>query len=314
MYRLIVSYLLVQILCTPSAAQLLRDLPFAYDGETRTYHIYIPKRQSPAPVVILLHGNGGSADQILGFEDIAAPSQRWLQLAEQDSFILLVPNGSFAKNGARGWNDCRRNAFITPVSNDVQFITGLLEGIARQVPVDPQRIYVCGISNGGLMAHRLMQEIPQRIAAFASIIASIPALSECVESDVPVSALYMNGTADPIMPYEGGEIGSNRGLVLSTDSCIGYWKVRNGAFEQTATQHLQGEITNRRSTESIGISSYRNAENGIEVKLYRIEGGGHTEPSVLHRYQKSFLRFAGAQNHMIEYADSVWEFFKEKRR
>lgn len=304
-----------------TCAQLQRNLSLLTAEGTRNYHLFVPAAKKEPALVILLHGNGGSADQLLGFEkNLAAPSKRWLQIAEREQFVLLVPDGSIAKNGARGWNDCRRNAVITPLTNDVAFIAALIDTMIERFGADPKRVFVCGISNGGLMANRLVQEIPERITAFASIIAAMPAMSECTGSDLPVSALFMNGTADPIMPYEGGEIGDRRGLALSTDSCINYWKSRNGAFDLVNSvtfipeTSLQGVKQTKQSPQRVDAITYRNSASGHEVMLYRVVGGGHTEPSVCCHYRKAFLRFTGPQNHLIEYADAVWEFFEKKSR
>jgi polyhydroxybutyrate depolymerase len=307
--------------CGTTSGQLQRNFSFLTAESTRNYHVYVPVEKKNAALVILLHGNGGGADQLLGFEkNLAAPSKRWLQLAEKEQFILVVPDGSIAKNGARGWNDCRRNAIITPLTNDVAFISALIDTMIERYGADPKRVFVCGISNGGLMANRLVQEIPERITAFASIIAAMPAMSECVNSDVPVSALFMNGTADPIMPYEGGEIGDKRGLALSTDSCINYWKERNGAFTLVNSltfipQSSQRAVKySKQNPQRVDAMLYQNSSSGYEVMLYRVVGGGHTEPSVCCPYRKSFIRFTGPQNRLIEYADVVWEFFEKKRR
>lgn len=319
--RVSLILLLAFLCCVTTSAQLHHNVSFITVEGTRNYHVYVPaKRKNPA-LVILLHGNGGSADQLLGFEkNLAAPSKRWLQIAEREQFILVVPDGSIAKNGARGWNDCRSNAIITPLSNDVAFISALIDTMSDRYGADTKRVFVCGISNGGLMANRLVQEIPERITAFASIIAAMPAMSECVNSDVPVSALFMNGTADPIMPYEGGEIGDRRGLALSTDSSINYWKNRNGAFHLVNTVTFIPEISLRPlkpkklNPQRVDAMVYQNSSTGHEVMLYRVVGGGHNEPSVCCPYRKAFLRFTGPQNRLIEYADVVWEFFDKKRR
>ena len=45
------------------------------------------------------------------------------------------------------------------------------------------------------------------------------------------------------------------------------------------------------------------------VRLLRVEGGGHTEPSSAHRYPRLIGHVLGAQNGDVEVADALWRFF-----
>ena len=90
------------------------------------------------------------------------------------------------------------------------------------------KVFAIGTSNGGHFAIRLAEEIPNRITAFASIAASNSVNSDCNSLPIEVSALFMNGTDDPILPYTGGQMPSNRGEVHSTENTISYWVNKNG--------------------------------------------------------------------------------------
>jgi len=298
----------------PNESQITfnRDQSIIIDDLERRYHIQIPQDPAGKPLVILLHGHGGSFDQSLGLESTKNPQRLWLETAEEEDFTLVAPNGVLGPEDTRGWNDCRSDAVGNPDTDDVKFISELLDQLAAELNFDQQRVYVCGISNGASMAIRLVQEIPDRIAAFSAIVKTMPVNSMCPSSEVPVSALFMNGTEDIIAPYNGGQILGNRGLVQSTDESITYWVERNGTESEPETFSFPDLDTDDNST--VEKFTYRNGENNTEVVLVRVNGGGHTEPSLVEKYSQLYLNLTGEQNHDIEMVTEVWSFFKPKSK
>ncbi len=291
---------------------LIEDLTITIDNLERAYHLYVPSNYVDKPIVVLLHGNRSSHDDIIGERNITSPHKVWLTLAEENKFLVLIPNGTLGSTNNRGWNDCRSDSEGNPDSDDVRFIDELLSFIHDEYAYDTDRIYVTGTSNGGHMAYRLAVELPEKVAAFAAIASSITANSMCVETTTPVSALFMNGTDDAILPYDGGEMLSSRGKVLSTQESIDYWVARN----QTS---IAPAITNITDTDLDDGSTaikylYSNGIDNTEVALYEIVGGGHTEPSILERFRAGFLVLVGNQNGDLEMAEEAWSFFQDKHR
>jgi len=117
----------------------------------------------------------------------------------------------------------------------------------------------------------------------------------------------MNGTADPLVPYLGGI--TENGSVISTDSSIAYWVKRNG----TETSPIITECPQKSSSKVIAYR-YPHGIQDTEVMLYKVEGGGHIEPSRRERYSFLWTAFAGTQNGDIESAEEIWAFFKGKVR
>ena len=277
-------------------------------GMQREYHIYLPTDPATAKTVLILHGNSGSSEQILGLNGTIAPYKVWMDIALRENLILVVPDGIIGPNGKQGWNDCRNDAPTNPAVDDVAFISALLDKVQASYGNGSANVYSVGTSNGGLMTMRLADAMPERLSAIAVVVASKPVNSECVDSAVPVPVLFMNGTDDPILPYSGGQIGSDRGVILSTVDTVSFWTNRN----QTDIGPVQPVITDIDQSENSSVLhySYANGSNGATVEHYEVVNGGHTEPSIRERYGRIFKLIVGEQNGDIEMAEEIWKFFK----
>lgn len=303
---------------------LLENQKIDISGVERDYHLYIPQNPENAPVVFLFHGNKSDNDQIIGIDrsvlnrTLKAPYKVWLTIAEQENIILVIPKGSEGSTGDNGWNDCRNDAVGNPDSNDVLFSSRLIDVVLDTYKADAAKVYAVGTSNGGHMAMRLAQEMPDKLTAFAAVVASNPVNSQCTNSTVPISALIMNGTDDPINPIGGGLVGlggatqGNRGEVLSGQETIGYWVSRN----QTDTTPITTDFSDLNTSDNSTVRKhiYTNGVNNTEVAFYEVIGGGHTEPSIAERYTNAFkdIFMLEEQNGDIEMANEVWGFFKTK--
>lgn len=296
----------------PIEKGLLKNQAITVGGLIRNYHIHVPNNPVNAPVVLLFHGNGSNYDEILGLTGIKAPYKKWLDIAQQENLILVVPNGSSGSTGSSGWNDCRNDAATNPTVDDMQFVISLLNHIKTKYNSNAAKVFALGTSNGGHFAIRLAQEIPDRITAFAAIVAANAVNSKCSNATTKVSALFMNGTSDPVIPYNGGSMTFNRGEVFSTDSTVSYWAKRNQTDILPEITMMPDINTNDNST--VTKSLYKNGSNGTEVALYKVTNGGHTEPSVAERYSALFLLAVGKQNGDIEMANEIWNFFKNKTK
>ncbi|GMR13050.1 MAG: PHB depolymerase family esterase [Gemmatimonadota bacterium] len=288
-----------------------------HDNNTRIYGVYVPRSASPggAPLVFLLHGGGGAAEKAFGTEF----GRSWRALADRDGFIIIVPQGreDIGDAGSHHWNDCRTGILNPDVAtdlDDVGFIATLVDLANTRFGIDRTKVYVTGASNGGMMSFRIAFEASDRFAAIGAVIANIPDPSECSLPTTPISVLIMNGTADPLIPNEGGCVANatcRRGSVVSTAESVDFW-VR---FDRTSItpiiEDLPNLVTSDNST--VTTSRYSNGLNGTEVLLYRVDGGGHNvpgnEPIGLARSQA-----VGAKNQDVNAAEEIWEFFRQHSR
>lgn len=280
-----------------------------FEGRERTWLAYEPSRlRTPAPLVLLLPGSGQDAEALRAFT-----TYRFDELAERDG-VLLVYAEAWAEGSAFGpeWNECRKNtqqpAHLENV-NDVGYVLWLLDALAKRYPIDPSRVFAAGVSDGGQMAYRLATEHPERFDAVAIVVAqqAAPDNSNCRAPRGPISVLVMNGTEDPIIPYEGG-IASFHGLgsageVQSMAGTLAHWKAVNGIVEPGTRETLP----DRDPTDGSTVLRERWVGPGGErLEAYHVIGGGHSLPGG-YRGAPEFL--LGPVNRDLHGADAIWAFF-----
>lgn len=158
-----------------------------------------------APLVLFLTGTGGTAEW-------ADRETGWSELARREGFALAVPEAlppdptkpqTFLTNPPR-WNDGSPPLFQPPVTDDVAFLTAVIDDAVLRFGANPARVFVTGFSNGAGMAFRLAAESSERVAAIA------PVAGYCWVPDPrparPVPTLYMVGTRDLLIPLRGGDV------------------------------------------------------------------------------------------------------------
>jgi polyhydroxybutyrate depolymerase len=290
-----------------SAAPATLDRP---EG-VRRYLIAVPgKKTSGKPaLVVVLHGNGASAEQIMGMAFPPSPLSLLLEIAEREQFVVAAPDA-----GKGGWSDCFATAARVAKKDDVGFISALIDSAIASHDVDPDRVYVIGVSRGGWMAYRVAVEIPQKLAAFSSVLAAMPEPGRGRMPEVPLPALIFGGTADPLIPYHGGKYLYALGFMEPARSIEDTAKV----WRELAKLHDAPDIVriakrDARDKTSVTRSMWGANPHEHQVGLYRIEHGGHAEPSRLKRYPYFINKLVGLQNADIEVAEAAWEFFKDKR-
>ena len=156
---------LAALFAVASAAQELVPESIEAGGVTRTYRWYAPSAQSGRrPLVFVLHGAGGTSERL-------ARVVRFERLAAARKFIVVYPEG-FEKH----WNDLRGIPEWTAHQRNIDdpaFFSAMIDRFVSRRQADPKRIFVAGISNGGLMAHRLGCEMADRIAAIAPVVRTL---------------------------------------------------------------------------------------------------------------------------------------------
>jgi polyhydroxybutyrate depolymerase len=275
-----------------------------YDDIERTFIIHIGRgydAMGPVPLVFVLHGDGSTAEGMAAFTGFNA-------IADRENFIAVYPEG-FENH----WNDGREPKVYTAHVEDIDdtgFIAVLIDALSSDLNIDVKRIYVTGISNGGMMSHRLACELSDRIAAIAPVAASIPAnMADTWAPSGPVSVLIINGVDDPLVPWEGGEIDAGTlgfGDVLSAADTVEFWITNNGCSTRPEITRLSDR--NEADGTSVWKETYSSCDGGTEVVLFGIEGGGHTWPG---GYQYADELLIGKTSLEFDASEIIWQFFKE---
>ncbi|WP_275193648.1 PHB depolymerase family esterase [Bradyrhizobium sp. CSA207] len=273
-------------------------------GVKRSYSAQLPAKK-PAPLVVVLHGTTQR-----GADMVARTA--WPQVAKREGLAVVFPDGL---NNA--WADARTKAGPAlrgppPGTDDIAFIAKLVEKLVADGTADAKRVYVTGVSNGGAMAMTLACARADLFAAGASVIMNLTdeAAVTCHPSR-PLPMLLMNGTADPLIPYEGGRGSSYYAAdgFWSTEETLAFWRKLNGCETGDAdVTDLPDKAPADQSTVT-RISS--RCPSGHDVVLYRINHGGHRMPgsSPDARFPKIAARLLGPQNNDIDGAETIWTFF-----
>lgn len=262
------------------------------EGVPRDYWVHVPPgydAAKPTPVVLLLHSamtNGPMMARFCGMSD----------KADQANFIAVYPNGTGTTPFIKLWD---AGGVRGKVSDDVGFLSRVLDDLETVVHVDPKRVYAAGMSLGGMMCYRLAAELSDRIAAIAAVSGTM-AIDE-VNPKRPVPVLHFHGTKDGLVHYNGPDAATPSNIkFLSVDQTISAWARINGCADSPAVDVLP------RSAEGPEIrrEAYGPGTNGAEVVLYTIEGGGHTWPG---RPPRAFFLGETAKN--LSANDIIWDFF-----
>ena len=298
----------------------IESVELARPDGARHYLLAVPQAQHSGPrsaLIILLHGHGGSASQLLGLGRSVSPMSLWLRLSDREGLLLAAADGMAGSDGKQGWNDCRAHARTNPKTDDVGFLDAIATREVREHGADPDRIFVMGMSNGGMMAFRYAIESGGRLAGFAAVSASMAASSLCPSPTQPVPALIISGTADPLVPYAGGPVGwrllGARDSVIGIEAAAAVWQQVNGLSASAPVVTLLEHRDASDPTRALRMV-WREASNPAEVALVRIEGGGHVEPSTSQRVAPAYTRLVGVQNADFEVVDEAWGFFRDKHR
>ena len=267
----------------------------------RSFLLYVPsvvsENDEKRPLVLVFHGGGGTA------RGIAREVGRSLHaIADREGFIVVYPDAV-----KKTWDF---GAGVVSEALDVRvddrgFFAALMDELVDTQPVDKTRIFATGISRGGQASYFVACQFPDRIRAIAPVAMPMPAfmVDTCKARDVGIAVL--NGTDDPLVPYDGGQIKvrrKERGLVMSTDDTIDLWRQRNDCASTPSESTVIDEVNDR--TRVLRTTWEQCAQ--APVMLYRIEGGGPTRPAGTH---ESGGQRPSPDPWEIDGASEIWAFF-----
>ena len=264
-------------------------------GDLRNYWLVRPEgleKTKPAPLLMVLHGSAGSG------EDMMTVTRRGFErLADKEKFVVVYPDAL-----ERRWNDQGGTV------DDVGFLLAIVDKLVADGLVDKNRIYVAGISNGGMIAQRLACEQADRIAGIATVAGGLPEpLQATCKPARALPVLVIHGTEDPIVPWSGDAVAGfeDFGKVLSARETAKFWAANNrcGDGGVIAAEPDRDPKDGTR----VKMEVFASCPAGAAVKLAAVEGGGHTWPG---GYQYLPERFIGRTSQDVDANMLIWDFFK----
>ena len=260
-------------------------------GLVRTYILYRPADlPARAPLVVMLHGGYGSAAG-------AEHTYGWDPEADTEHFIVAYPDGL-----NHAWNTdggCCGKPAADDV-DDVAFITQMVTAIEQAIPIDQSRVYATGISNGGIMDYTL--------ACMTTIFAAIGPDSATELAPCPhphrLSVIHIHGTADPIIPYDGGP-GENIGVVIdgpAIPALNATWRAIDRCAAPTVT------------TVGVVATSVASCPRGRAVELITIAGAGHQWPDAIPNPAAEKILHTGPPSTALNATQVIWQFFESHPR
>jgi polyhydroxybutyrate depolymerase len=265
-------------------------------GRQRTYALVDPAAPAsarPRPLLIALHGRGGTGEGQARLTHLGV-------LAAREGFLLAYPDGI-----DKSWADARG---FTPASqqgvDDVAFLSALIDHLVGTRGADPRRVYAAGMSNGGFLALRLACQLSGRVAAVVAVAANLSTkeVAACAPTR-PIPVAFILGDQDQLVPYAGGMLTGGRGEVLSGAASAQWFASRNGCGPQPAEDALpdlapgDGTRTTR--------ARYTGCNAGAEVLLYTVQGGGHAWPG---GWQYLPEVFVGKTSRGFDASEEAWRF------
>ena len=290
-----------------------RDLTLTVGGTPRTYLVHLPPRareRGPLPVVVAFHGGGGNAAGFKAYAGLDA-------LADREGFVVVYPDGS-GRLGRRllTWNagTCCGAAAAQNV-DDVGFVLALLRDLARDLPLDPARVYATGHSNGAMMAYRLAIEASERVAAIAPVAGMMTARRFPPARPVPV--LHVHSVDDPRALYAGGlgpqfPLTTSRVAHRAVEPELTRWAAHNRcpaepreAERRTAPARAGGV------PHAAALFVWAPCAEGAEVRLWKLTGAGHGWPGGPSQLPETLM---GPDTTVIGAAEEAWRFVSRFRR
>ncbi|MWB97320.1 alpha/beta hydrolase family esterase [Agromyces seonyuensis] len=292
------------------------DLAVAFGGADTVVRVHVPAANArrELPLVLDLHGSNNNGDlqaQVSGLDAVA----------DSEGFIVAEPTGALAfpatlPGGNWAWNVpgvplTSGNVPGTDARDDVAYLTAVVDAIDAAGCVDDDRVYGTGYSGGARMVSAVAcsgsgSDLFAAIApvdgvrygrADTSDLGRI-ARGTC-DPDEATPVIAFHGTADPVNPYDGN---TDPRWGYSVDTALAAWADENGCRRTPTSKSVSDEVTR---------VSWTRCDDGADVVLYRVAGGGHTWPGSPIDMGTFGM---GAMTTDITASQLMWDFFEQHAR
>jgi len=222
-----------------------------HDSYNRTYYVAYPEGVNEStPLIINMHGYGGNAAGQISYTQMN-------QYAHAEGMAVVYPQG--LNNSWNVYTYWDNNPY-----NDVGFISDMIDAIASDFDIDLDRVYACGMSNGGYMAYRLACDLSDKIAAFGSVTGNFMLTSligDCVDQNREIPIIHFHGTADGVVGYFPPSFDESLTVQESAD----FWSNYNDLY----TEAVESINTN------VEVYTYSKESSETKFVHYKIYEGNH---------------------------------------
>lgn len=283
-------------LAAPGASALTpgsHALSLRHDGRERGFILHVPasyRAEQPAPLVLALHGGGGSMAVMARDRLYGLVSQ-----SEASGWIVVFPNGYSRLAGKLAtWNAglcC--GAARDKGSDDVGFLRAVVADVQRRLAIDPQRIFATGMSNGGMMGYRLACEASDVFRAIAAV-AGTDGTTDC-RPGRPVPVFHLHAKDDDRVLFNGGSgsASDTHADFVSVPATVDKWARLNAC---------SGPVQRVLEKPGVVCEVRGGCQGGAEVRLCVTETGGHSWPG-------GRKALGGKGSDALDATAEIWAFF-----
>ncbi len=266
-----------------------------WDGLTRDFLLHLPpdyyENEERRPVLLAFHGGTGSPSAFRENTQLNVT-------ADAEDFVVVYPGGH-APTGTRTWNAgrcCGPNAENNLDTDDVGFVSALIDTLIANYRVDPSRVYATGMSNGAMLCYRLLCELPEKIAAFAPN-AGVDMYDLDCPGYVPRPLLHIHSVKDVLVPVDGGLNPSGIPLPPLSKN-FAEWAVRNGCDPERVL-FIDEPLYQ--------AYSWTNCDGDAQINYYLTLDGGHSWPGGTNTT-------VDPPSAAFDNNDLIWEFVRKYTR
>jgi polyhydroxybutyrate depolymerase len=281
------------------------EVSLIVDGLKRTYLIHVPGTDTKKefPLVLMLHGAGGSADHV-------AQRYGWREKADKESFIVVFPQAlpidpykapRFATN-PNIWND-GSNRTRQEQHDDIAYLRAVIQDVVKKNSIDQDAIFCTGFSNGASMCFLAGVELSDIISAIAPVAGHL-----WLKKPKPkrlISMMLITGSEDPLNPLNGGPSKSLWGNANAEKppmiDSVNAWLRFLGIPDTQKKETKDGDVL---------TTLYGPNAKGLEVVYVVIDGQGHEWPGSERTLPKVIT---GNNDTTFNATDAIWNFFKEQK-
>ena len=243
----------------------------ASEGPSRPFELVVPSSynaNSPAPLLIVLHGYTGNASSMRAYFSLDAAT-------EARGVLTVYADGTKDGSGQPFWNATNACCnFSSSTVDDAAYLLKIIDDVSASHSVDPKRVYFAGHSNGGFMSYRMACEYAGRIAAVVSLAGSTYNDAGVCKPSAPVSVAQVHGTSDSVISYTGGAILARE--YPSAEKTVSSWASYNACEETLTPTGKSLDLDAVIEGAETSVAKFANCASGSAVELWTIGNGGHT--------------------------------------